>query len=146
MAVTSRLYGNAPLLALSKKIDWLNDTIKVQLHTSAYTPDQDVHDFQNDLTGEVAAGGGYATGGVTLTGKTLTYTGATNIVAASASDAVWASSTITARTAVVIDTTPGTTATNPLIAYHQSDVDISSAGGEYRVAWAAAGIVQITVT
>ena len=43
-------------------IDWLNDTIKVMLVTSAYTPDQDAHDFKDDITNEIS-GTGYTAGG-----------------------------------------------------------------------------------
>lgn len=36
------------------------------LHTSTYTPDRNVHDFVNDLTNELATGGGYTAGGVSM--------------------------------------------------------------------------------
>lgn len=36
------------------------------LHTSAYTPDRNGHDYVNDLTGELASGGGYTPGGVAM--------------------------------------------------------------------------------
>lgn len=144
MAVTAKLYGQVFVHAFGKKIDWLNDTIKCSLHASGYVPDQDVHDFQNDLTSEAPATGGYATGGVTLANKTMTYTAGTNVTMLDADDAVWAASTITARTAVVYDATPGTAPTNPLICYQNSDADISSSGGEFRVQWNASGIVNAT--
>jgi hypothetical protein len=67
------LYGNTLSLALDKQIDWDSDTIKLQLHTSTYTP-SDAHDFQNDLTNEVATLNGYTAGGVTLGTKTRVYT------------------------------------------------------------------------
>lgn len=144
MAVTSKLFGQFFVHALGKKIDWLNDTIKATVHTVGYVPDQDVHDFANDLTSEHAASGGYTTGGVTLANKTLTYTGATNITTFDADDAVWSSATMTGRVVVLSDTTPGTAATNPLIGYHLSDVDIVSTGGEWRAQWNASGIGQLT--
>jgi hypothetical protein len=145
MAVTGKLFGNALKAALNKEIDWDTDTIKVTLHTSAFTPDQDAHDYANDLTNEVANGNGYTTGGATLANKTITYTAGTNVIMLDADDAVWPASTITARTAVVQDTTPGSAATNPLICYQQSDADIPSTSGEWRVQWNASGIVAITV-
>jgi hypothetical protein len=146
MAVTGKLYGQVFKSAFNKEIDWDTDTIKCQLHTSGYTPDQDAHQYGSSLSSEVAASGGYSTGGVTLAGKTTTYTAATNKHVLDADDAVWASSTITARTAVVLDTQTGVMATNPLICYQQSDADISSNSGEFRVQWNAAGIVEITVS
>jgi hypothetical protein len=42
---------------------WASGTIKCSLHT-AYTLDQDTHDFVNDVSGiEVAASGGYTASG-----------------------------------------------------------------------------------
>lgn len=145
MAITARLYGQFPLSLCQKLIDYINDSITVTLHTSGYTPDQDAHVFASSLTSEVAAGGGYTTGGKALTGKTLTYTSATNITTLAASNVQWAASTITARTAVIKDDTPATAATKPLIGYQQSDVDIVSTGGNFDLTWNASGLAQFTV-
>lgn len=144
MAVTAKWFGNAFLKMLNKEIDWDSDTIKVSLHTSAYTPDQDAHDYQNDLTNEVANGNGYTTGGATLANKTITYTGATNVVKLDADDVSWAASTITARYAVIYDASPGTAATNPLLGYIDFGQDIVSTGGAFTVTWDSAGILTIT--
>src|SRR5215216_5771095 len=115
MAVTNRWYGNAFLEAFNKEIDYLADNIAVTLHTSTYTPDQDVHDYANDAANQLTTANGYTAGGQNLGTKVNTYTGATNVVLFSAADVVWtATGTLTARTAVVSDTTPGTAATNPL--------------------------------
>jgi hypothetical protein len=145
MVVTAKMYGRVFLAAFNKEIDIIDDNIACTLHTATYTPDQDIHDYVNDLTGEVTATGGYTTGGQNLANDTITYTAATNVVMYDADDVVWPGSTITARTAVISDRTPGTAATQPLIAYQQSDVDIISSGGEFRVAWNASGIFTITV-
>jgi hypothetical protein len=146
VAITPRLFGNFPLNALKKTIDLLNDDIRATLHTVTYVPDQDVHDFVNDLTNEVASGGGYTTGGVSLAGKTLTYNAGTNTVTFDANDVQWASSTITARSAVFSDRTPGTAATQPLIGYQLSDADISSTGGNYDLIFNASGVLTMAVS
>lgn len=145
MAVTGKLYGKMFLAAFNKEIDWLDDVIKVMLTTSAYTPDQDVHDYKDDVTNEVS-GTGYTATGATLANKTITYTGGTNKVKLDADDASWGSSTITARTAVVYDSSPGSDATRPLICYQQSDADVSSSSGTFTVQWHTDGIVEITVS
>ena len=148
-AVTAFWYGNAFVSAFNKLIDLDGDAIKCSLHTSTYTPNQDTHDFFNDATNEVAAGGGYTAGGVTLTGVTAAasqYTGATNVWAFDAADATWAASTITARYAVVYDSTPGTAATNPLLFYVDFGADVSSTGGTFTVSWAAGGLAKVTVS
>jgi len=61
---------------INKEIDFDSDSIVLSLHTSSYTPDLNAHDYVNDLSAELAASGGYSTGGVTLGSKTVTYTAA----------------------------------------------------------------------
>ena len=153
MAVTAFWFGRALLNGLGSdvgggapNIDWLSDTIKVSLHTSTMTPDQDTWEFEDDLTNEVANGNGYTTGGATLANKALTYTAGTNTVMLDADDVVWTSSTITARYAVIRDTTPGTPATNPLIGYIDFGQDVSSVDGPFTITWDAAGIGTIVVS
>ena len=92
----SKLYGNFLVKALNKEVDWDTDTIKVALTTSSYTPNQDTHDYFNDVTNEVT-GTGYTAGGNTLASKTITYDDANNVIILDAADSTWASSTITAR-------------------------------------------------
>jgi len=143
MAITAKLYGGFLKSLANKEIDLDTDTLKVMLCTSAYTPDQDAHQYKSSVTNEVS-GTGYTAGGATLAGVTVTYTGATNTLTLDAADPSWASSTITARTAVIYDSTPATDATRPLITYLQSDVDISSSGGAFTITFDANGIATIT--
>lgn len=69
-------YRNALVKFVNKEADWDSDSIKVTLHTSTYSPNLDTHAYVSDLTNELAASGGYSTGGVTLTSPTVTYTAA----------------------------------------------------------------------
>jgi hypothetical protein len=142
MAVTAKWYGNAFLKMLNKEIDWDSDTVKVALTTSTYTPDQDTHDYFNDVTNEVT-GTGYTAGGATLGSKTIGYTGATNVVKLDAADTAWTTSTITARYAVVyVDT--GNAATSALMGYVDFGADVVSTAGTFTITWDAAGIFTIT--
>lgn len=59
----------------SVAIDYLSDTIKAALTTSAYTPNLDTHEFFSDVTNEIT-GTGYSAGGVALSSKTIAYTAA----------------------------------------------------------------------
>jgi len=144
MAVTAKVYNKAITSLANKEIDWSSDTIKVTLHTNAYTPSQTAHQYQSDLTNEVAAGGGYTTGGQTLTNKTEAFAG--QVKKFDADDVTWAASTITAHYAVIADTTPGTAATNPLIAYVDFGADVVSTGGAFTITWDANGIFTVTVS
>jgi hypothetical protein len=145
MAVTAKLYGAFFTALADKKIDLNSDTIKVALATSSYTPDQDTHDFFNDITNEVT-GTGYTAGGATLGTPTFTYTGASNVFKFDGDDVSWSSSTITARYAIVYDSTPGTSATNPLICYVDFGADVSTTAGTFTITWDAAGIFTVTVS
>jgi hypothetical protein len=145
MTITARLYGLVFTALWNKEIDYDTDLIAVQLHNSTYTPDQDVHDYKNDLTNELATAGGYTAGGKDLASKTVTYTAGTNKHVLDAADLQWTSASFTARTAVILDRSPATDATRPLIGYQNSDVDITASGGNFDLVWNASGLVEITV-
>lgn len=136
------IYNNLKELLLEKSIDFVNDTIKVMLVTSAYTPDQDAHDMKDDVTNEVT-GTGYTAGGATLANKTATQDDTDNEGVFDADDVVWASSTITARGAVIYKDT-GTASTSPLIAYIDFGADIVSTAEDFRITWNAEGILNLT--
>lgn len=140
----SKLYGNFLLKALNKEVDFDSDTIKVALLSSSYTPDQDAHDYFNDVSSYEVSGTGYTSGGNTLGSKTATYDSATNVIVLDAADTTWSSSTITARYAVIYDST-GTASTSPLIGYVDFGSDQSSTNGNFTITWDATGIVRITV-
>lgn len=132
MAVTAKWYGLAGQGQFSataaRRVDWVTDTIKVTLHTSTYVPNQDTHDFADDLTNEVANGNGYTTGGVTLGSKTLTYDTASNTVRLDAADAAWTfTASKTMRYAVVWKDT-GVAGTSPLLGYIDFGQDETSSG------------------
>lgn len=142
MPVSAKAYGNLPMQALQKKVDWLNDTVKVMLCTSTYTPDQDAHVFKSSVTNEVT-GTGYTAGGQTLASKTLTYSSATNTTTLDAADTVWPASTLTARYAVIYSDT-GTAGTSPLIGYVDFGADVPSSGSNFTLTWDPSGLLTLT--
>jgi hypothetical protein len=143
--MASKLYGQFLAQALNKEIDWDSDTIKVALLTNAYTPDQDAHNYFDDVVANEVNGTGYTAGGNTLANKTNSYNSSTNVIVLDADDTTWSSSTITARYAVIYDATPATNATRPLIGYVDFGADQSSSNGNFTITWDATGIVRITV-
>jgi hypothetical protein len=140
---TSKLYGQAMAAAWNKEIDWDSDDIKVMLTTSAYSPNQDSHKYLSDVTNE-ATGTGYTTGGQALTSKTVTYDATTNTVVLDAADVTWASSTITARYAVVYDNSGATAGSKALIGYVDLVSDQASNNGNFTVVWDATGILRLS--
>lgn len=144
MAVTAFMYGLFPQSAWNKEVDLDSDTIKVMLCTSTYVPNQDTHRYKSSVTNEVV-GTGYTATGATLGSTQVNYTAGTNTLMFDAADTVWATSTITARYAVVYDATPGSDATRPLICYIDFGADVVSTGGNFTIVWDSAGIISVTV-
>jgi len=122
MAVTAKLYGLFTKSAVEGKVNLAADTIKWMLCSSAYTPDQDTHQFKSSVTGEVA-GTGYTAGGVVATNVTRVYDTTTNQLRIDCDDPSFTGVTLTGagtnapRFAIAYDSTPATDATRPLIAY-----------------------------
>jgi hypothetical protein len=150
MAVTLpvKWYGKGLESMAKGLLDLSSNTIKVALTTSSYTPDQDAHDFFNDVTNEVVATG-YTAGGAVLANKTITYTGATNVVKFDANDVVWTiTGSMTARNVIIYKDT-GDPATSPLIGYgillnDGTPADITATDGAFTIVWDAAGILKLT--
>jgi hypothetical protein len=146
MAVSAHLYGKACLSMLNKEIDWAADTLKVMLCTSTYAPDQDTHDYQSDVTNEVSnVGTGYTTGGNAIGTPTVGYTAGSNVAKFSGDAVTFTAVTLTARYAVIYDSTPGAAATNPLIAWVDFGADVSPVAGDLVITWNASGIFTMTV-
>lgn len=103
-------------------------SFKGMLVTSSYTPDEDAHDFRNDVTNEVS-GTGYSAGGAAIT-PTVTHNTASNNVTVAWSAVSWASSTITAR-AMVIYKVIGSSATDNLCQYVDFGSDVTSTAATF---------------
>lgn len=140
--MASGLYGVTFLNALNNTLalDLDNDTLKIMLVTDLYTPDFGTHDFKADVTNEVS-GTGYTAGGETLTSVTLTQSAGT--ITFDAADVTWASSTITARAAVIYD---DTIVNDPLICYIDFGSNQSSSSGDFQIAFNASGIFTLDLT
>jgi len=143
--MASKLYGSFIAKSLNKEIDWDSDTIKVALVASTYTPDQDAHDYYDDVVADQVSGTGYTAGGATLASKTVSYSGGTNKLVLDAADVTWSASTITARYAIVYDAQTGVNSTSPLIGYVDFGADQSSSSGNFTITWDVNGIVEFTV-
>lgn len=145
MAITCKQYGKALYNALTKKIDLVNDTIKIMLCSSLYSPNQDSHDFKDDVTNEVT-GDAYTAGGATLASKTLEYSADNNVLKFDAADPSWSNATITARYAVVYDDTPSGDGNKPLLCYIDFETDKSSNAGTFSIVLPSDGLMKITVS
>lgn len=125
----------------SYNVDWLTNTIKVALTASTYTPNQDTHDFFDDVTNEIT-GTGYTAGGATLGTKTLASTN--NVVKFDAADTVWTTSTISNARRAVIYKDSGASTSSPLLAWVDFETNVSSSGDDFTITWDTNGVLRIT--
>lgn len=121
------------------------DTMKVAAATNTYSPNQDTHDFFDDVTNEVT-GTNYTAGGATLASVTVTRSSGT--VTFDAADTVWtqhASGFTTARKFPIYRST-GTASTSRLFSVVTADGDVGNVTGDLTLQWNASGIATWTTT
>lgn len=88
MATTSQWYAQSGANLIARL--WVPQDMKVALLKPTYTPNIDTHLRYTDISAEeVAAGGGYTTGGKSLTGKSISYDAAANEYNLLAADLSW---------------------------------------------------------
>jgi hypothetical protein len=112
-------------------IDLDTDTFKVLLVTSAYAPNKDTDLKRSAVTNEVS-GTGYTAGGVT-TACTVTKSTANDRVTLSFAAVNWASSTITARAAVIYKSRGGAASSDELVCYVDFGADVSSSSATFSL-------------
>lgn len=136
------IYNAFKKYIMNGSIDLDTDTINVMLVTSTYTPDQDTHEYRDDITNEVS-GTGYSAGGSALAGKTVTADNTDNEGVFDANDVSWSTSTITARGAVLYKARGGASSADELICYLDFGSDKISTAGTFTIAWNAEGILNL---
>lgn len=135
MAMSCKLPTGLPAKLGNKEVDWNGDAVKMLLYT-AFTFDQDADVYLADVTSktEVAAGGGYSTGGLAIDTPTLEQVDASNLTRFKSLPFDWGSSTtITANFAVLVDTQTGVAATEPIIAVYDLDGAKSSTASPFKL-------------
>lgn len=148
MSVTHLIYGLGLTKICDQTLDWDGATIQCSLHTNAYTPNQDTHDFFDDATNEHANSNGYTTKGITLTTTAPTYDAGSNEIRFDATtNPQWtATGSITAQYAIIWEDTGGADSTDPLIAYVDFGQDETATDGTFTITWATNSVFKITVS
>jgi hypothetical protein len=129
-------------------IDYLSDTIKVALATTAYAPNADAHEVFSDVTNELTTALGYTAGGATLGTKTSTYNPTGNVTVHDAADVSWTATggSLVFRYAIVYKST-GTGSTSPLIGYLDFTTQTITDGNTVTIVWDATdGVFKVTAT
>jgi len=143
MAVSAQWYNRGLKNVLDGTVHLLTDTLKVALLLNTYVKDKDHNVWADVSTHEVAAGGGYVAGGATLANPAISEDDANDMAILDADDVSWNPSTITARFAVIYDTT---VSGSPLIALVDFGEDMASSNNEFKIEWAlasAGGVLKL---
>lgn len=111
-------------------------TFKIALYTNAATLDKNTTAYS--ATNEVANGGGYTTGGMALAGRSVALSGDVGYI--SFTDPTWTSATITARYALIYDST---LAGKNAVCVIDFGADIVSTNGPFTVDLPAAGAAAL---
>jgi hypothetical protein len=115
------------------------NNIKVSLHTNAWTPLRDSHEYREDLTDESEATG-YQAGGIELANPVLSVSGS-DVILDGDDIELTITGTLTARYAVLYCSI-GTAATDILLGYVDFGEDKSVTDGPYNLLWDATGILR----
>lgn len=130
MAITQAMCNSFKQELLGGTHDLDTDTIKIALYTSSATlgASTTAYTTSNEVTGSA----GYTAGGNTLAGATISLSGSTAIV--DFTDTTWTSATITARGALIYNSSKSDKA----IAVLDFGSDKSSTNGDFTVVFPAA--------
>lgn len=135
MAISQAMCTSFKVQILSGDQDFNTGTTKVYkiaLFTSSATLGASTTTYTGSTTGEVANGGGYSTGGETLTiSQVPTSSGTTAFI--DFSDVTWSSATITARGALIYNSTDDTA-----VAVLDFGSDKTSTNGDFTIIFPAA--------
>lgn len=110
------------------------DTFKLALYTSSATLDATTTAYS--ATNEVSASGSYSAGGGALTNISPTTSGTTAFT--DFADLSFTTATITARGALIYNTTPTHTYTNPSVVVLDFGADKTSTAGTFTIVFPAA--------
>ena len=117
MAVTSTVANKIKYLFATKAIDFANDTFKCCLMAVGFSFDKDAHHYYSDISAsETADGNGYTTGGVSMSGVSVTEDDTNDYTTVAWDNPTWAASggSIEGIGAIVYD---DTVANKPIVGY-----------------------------
>ena len=132
------------------KINFLSDPMYCMLVSSLYTPNQDIHQFLSDISGEITASG-YTTGGQQVTGVSAAYqvSGTTKLLLVSAGNMNWPSFTVDVGLpayAILYMQPAGLPPTEcPLIGYLNFEGSENPVDEAFYINWNATGIYGIQI-
>lgn len=145
MAVTLNLYDQwRDIVADPTRASAISGTLKCAIVTSAYTPDQNLHDFWDDASANEVSGTNYTAGGNACASPTWTGPDGSGVLTFDASDpATWSQSGSgfsNGRRAILYYDT-GVGSTSRLVGYSNDfGADSGNVAGDFTVTLNASGI------
>lgn len=136
--MASLVYDNAKELILNGGIDLVNDTIKLMLLGSGYTPSAS-HSLKSEVSSYEISGSGYTAGGTALSNKAISRSGAT--AKFDADDVEFAELSPSFRYAVIYDDTH---ANGALIALLDPGALQEPNGANAQIVFDSDGILTLT--
>lgn len=141
------VYLKAMTNLFNGEIDLTDNTIKVALLTNAYTPDQDTHEFFDDVNANEISVTGYTAGGATLSNKNIAEDTANNrSTFDNTANVTWTfTGTGTVRYVIIYKDT-GTPSTSPLLYYDDLGSDTSRTDENFVYEPNASGMLRMTAS
>jgi len=120
-------------------------TVKCMIVTGSYTPNQNTHDFRDDLGATEVSGTNYTAGGNTLANPVVALDGSGNVSVDFDNPATWsqhASGFSNGRRAVIYVARGGASSADELIGYSDDfGADKGNVDGDFSVAVNASGLI-----
>lgn len=121
-------------------------TLKMLIVTSGYAPNQNTHDFEDDLGANEVSGTNYTAGGNTLANVTVTLSGAGLVTVDADDPATWlqnAAGFSNGRRCVAYADRGGAASANELIGYSDDfGADVGNVAGDFSIALHANGLYE----
>lgn len=126
-------------------VDLTSLTLKLLIVTSAYTPNQNTHDFRDDLGATEVSGTNYTAGGQTLSTVTATLDGAGLVTIDAADPSAWTQSGTgfsNGRRAIIYVARGGASSADELVAYSADfGADLGNVAADLTITLNAAGLI-----
>lgn len=137
MTVTANVYGPS-----ANNIRFIgSNSLKAMLVTSAYTPNVAIHDYRDDITGEVTASG-YVAGGITLSDVVWAYDSTNRWSTLTAGNPAWGALAVTNVRYIVVYANMGSAAADILLSYVDLGVDTDLTAQGIVIDWPDTGIYR----
>lgn len=142
-SITLNLYDNWRKTLADPASGAVSGTLKVAIVTSSYTPNQNTHDFWDDVSTNEVSGTGYTAGGNALASPTISMDGSGNVTLDADDPSTWSQDgsgfSNGRRYIVYYDTSTGST--SRLVAYsNDAGADFGNVAGDLTLAVNASGL------